>query len=42
VNGTCSVHERDVWWDGVAWINLAWDSNQSWAFVNMAMNLSVL
>jgi hypothetical protein len=32
----------EVGWDGVDWIDMAEDSDQCWAFVDMVMNLRVL
>lgn len=33
---------REIGWDGVDWIDLAYGWGQCWAVVNKAMNLQVL
>jgi hypothetical protein len=30
---------REMRWEGVEWMHLAWDRDQWWALVNTAMNL---
>jgi hypothetical protein len=33
---------REIWWDGMDWINLAYDRDQWRALLNTVMNLQVL
>jgi hypothetical protein len=33
---------KTILWEDIKWIDLGQDSKQSWAFVNMVMNLHIL
>jgi hypothetical protein len=35
------VNVREIEWEVVDWIHLAWDRDQWWAVVSMVMNLRV-
>jgi len=32
------LYLKEIWWEGVPWIDLAQDRNGWWAVVNMIMN----
>jgi hypothetical protein len=41
VGNNIKMDFRDIGWDGLDWIYVAWDRDKWWTFVNMVMNLWV-